>query len=106
MLDVKVETLQIEKAWKSVVNCIQTQREMRDKDQQRAFDLRLQAQSILKGLEDKDLSSQAESALQRLIQDTGTQWEAEFLLKEILGQLPECSVSSRKSRYRWSTETQ
>lgn len=73
---------------------------MRDKDQQRAFDLRVQVQGILKGLEDKDMSTQAELSLQRIVQETGTHWEAEFLLKEILSQLPACSAASRKPRYR------
>lgn len=74
---------------------------MREGEQQRAFELRVQVQCILKGLEDKDVSTQAEIAIQKLIQAIRTQWEAEFLLKELLNHLPSCSISSRKPRYRF-----
>lgn len=74
---------------------------MREGEQQRAFELRVQVQCILKGLEDKDVSAQAETGIHKLIQAIRTQWEAEFLLKELLSNLPGCSISSRRPRYRF-----
>lgn len=63
-------------------------------------DLRLRTRTALLGLEDKDLASQAQLGVQRLIRDLQTGWEFETVLRDILASLNQCSAHARRLRYK------
>ncbi|CAL8462244.1 g1775 [Coccomyxa elongata] len=65
-----------------------------------AADLRLRTRTALLGLEDKDLATQAQLGVQRLIKDLQATWEIESVLRDILAGLDQCSAHARRLRYK------
>jgi hypothetical protein len=66
-----------------------------------AGDLRLRIRTALLGLEDKDLSGQAELGMQSLINGIQMPWERESVLRDTLSGLDQCTANARKLRYRY-----
>ncbi|BDA46105.1 hypothetical protein COCOBI_08-1970 [Coccomyxa sp. Obi] len=63
-------------------------------------DLRMRTRTALLGLEDKDLATQAQLGVQRLIKDLQATWEIESVLRDILAGLDQCSAHARRLRYK------
>ena len=67
-----------------------------------AGDLQLRTRTALLGLEDKDLATQAQLGVQRLIKDLQATWEIENVLRDILASLDQCSAHARRLRYKYA----
>ena len=63
-------------------------------------DFRTRLKSKLLGLDDRDLTAQAERELQKLVRLAATQPEVELLAKELLAGLDNAGTTARRARFR------
>ena len=63
-------------------------------------DLKVRLKSKLLGLDDRDLTAQAERELQKLVRQAASQAEVELLAKELLAGLDNAGTNAKRARIR------